>query len=146
MKFMLNGALTLGTYDGANVEIHEAVGTDNIFIFGMRTPEVNELRMKGYRPEDYINNSQVIRDVMARMYNGINGATFEEVANSIRNKDFYMALADFDSYRGTQHYISEVYRNQLEWNKKSLYNIAGAGRFSADRAVTDYARDIWNLK
>lgn len=96
----------------------------------MRTPEVNELRMKGYHPEDYINNSQVIRDVMARMYNGINGATFEEVANSIRNKDFYMALADFDSYRGTQHYISEVYRNQLEWNKKSLYNIAGAGRFS----------------
>ena len=146
MKLMLNGALTLGTYDGANVEIHEAVGTDNIFIFGMRTPEVNELRMKGYHPEDYINNSQVIRDVMQRMYNGINGATFEEVANSIRNKDFYMALADFDSYRGTQHYISEVYRNQLDWNKKSLYNIAGAGRFSADRAVTDYARDIWNLK
>ena len=146
MKLMLNGALTLGTYDGANVEIHEAVGTDNIFIFGMRTPEVNELRMKGYRPEDYINNSQVIRDVMQRMYNRINGATFEEVANSIRNKDFYMALADFDSYRGTQHYISEVYRNQPEWNKKSLFNIAGAGRFSADRAVTDYARDIWNLK
>ncbi len=146
MKLMLNGALTLGTYDGANVEIHEAVGTDNIFIFGMRTPEVNELRMKGYHPEDYINNSQVIRDVMQRMYNGINGATFEEVANSIRNKDFYMALADFDSYRGTQHYISEVYKNQLDWNKKSLYNIAGSGRFSADRAVTDYARDIWNLK
>ncbi len=146
MKLMLNGALTLGTYDGANVEIHEAVGTDNIFIFGMRTHEVNELRMKGYHPEDYINGSQVIRDVMARMYNGINGATFEEVANSIKNKDFYMALADFDSYRGTQHYISEVYRNQLDWNKKSLYNIAGAGRFSADRAVTDYARDIWNLK
>ena len=146
MKLMLNGALTLGTYDGANVEIHEAVGTDNIFIFGMRTPEVNELRMKGYHPEDYINNSQIIRDVMQRMYNGINGATFEEVANSIRNKDFYMALADFDSYRGTQHYISEVYKNQLDWNKKSLFNIAGAGRFSADRAVTDYARDIWNLK
>ena len=146
MKLMLNGALTLGTYDGANVEIHEAVGTDNIFIFGMRTPEVNELRMNGYRPDDYINNSQVISDVMQRMYNGINGATFEEVANSIRNKDFYMALADFDSYRGTQHYISEVYKNQLDWNKKSLYNIAGAGRFSADRAVTDYARDIWNLK
>ncbi|MDY4588747.1 MAG: glycogen/starch/alpha-glucan phosphorylase [Oscillospiraceae bacterium] len=146
MKLMLNGALTLGTYDGANVEIHEAVGTDNIFIFGMRTPEVNELRMKGYHPEDYINNSQVIRDVIQRMYNGINGATFEEVANSIRTKDFYMALADFDSYRGTQQYISEVYKNQLDWNKKSLYNIAGAGRFSADRAVTDYARDIWNLK
>ncbi|MBQ8171057.1 MAG: glycogen/starch/alpha-glucan phosphorylase [Oscillospiraceae bacterium] len=146
MKFMLNGALTVGTYDGANVEIHEAVGDDNIFVFGMRTPEVNELRIRGYHPEQYINNSQTIKDAMQRMYNGINGATFEEVANSIKFKDFYMALADFDSYRGTQQYISEVYKNAEEWNRKSLFNIAGAGRFSADRAVTDYARDIWNLK
>ncbi len=146
MKFMLNGALTVGTYDGANVEIHEAVGDDNIFVFGMRTPEVNDLRMRGYHPEQYINGSQTIKDAMQRMYNGINGATFEELANSIKFKDFYMALADFDSYRGTQQYISEVYKNAEEWNRKSLYNIAGAGRFSADRAVTDYARDIWNLK
>lgn len=146
MKLMLNGALTMGTYDGANVEIHEAVGTDNIFIFGMRTPEVNELRIKGYNPQSYIDQSPVIQNVMQRMYNGINGATFNEVADSIRNKDFYMALADFDSYRGTQAYASEVYKNPMDWNRKSLYNIAGAGRFSADRAVTDYARDIWNLK
>ncbi|MGN0680206.1 MAG: glycogen/starch/alpha-glucan phosphorylase [Oscillospiraceae bacterium] len=146
MKLMLNGALTMGTYDGANVEIHEAVGTDNIFIFGMRTPEVNEMRLKGYNPQSYIDQNPVIRDVMQRMYNGINGATFNEVADSIRNKDFYMALADFDSYRGTQAYASEVYKNPMDWNRKSLYNIAGAGRFSADRAVTDYARDIWNLK
>ncbi|MGN1423544.1 MAG: glycogen/starch/alpha-glucan phosphorylase [Oscillospiraceae bacterium] len=146
MKLMLNGALTLGTYDGANVEIHEAVGTDNIFIFGMRTNEVNELRMRGYHPQHYIDSNPVIRDVIQRMYNGINGATFEELANTIKFKDFYMALADFDSYRGTQQYISEVYQNPEEWNRKSLYNIAGAGRFSADRAVTDYARDIWNLK
>ena len=146
MKLMLNGALTIGTYDGANVEIHEAVGTDNIFIFGMRTPEVNEMRIKGYDPQSYIDQSPVIKNVIQRMYNGINGATFEEVAGSIQNKDFYMALADFDSYRGTQDYISQVYKNAEEWNKKSLMNIAGAGRFSADRAVQDYARDIWNLK
>ncbi|MCI5579192.1 MAG: glycogen/starch/alpha-glucan phosphorylase [Oscillospiraceae bacterium] len=146
MKLMLNGALTIGTYDGANVEIHEAVGTDNIFIFGMRTPEVNEMRMKGYNPQSYIDSNPVIKNVIQRMYNGINGATFDEVANSIRTKDFYMALADFDSYRGTQAYISQVYQNQEDWNKKSLMNIAGAGRFSADRAVQDYARDIWNLK
>ena len=146
MKLMLNGALTIGTYDGANVEIHEAVGTDNIFIFGMRTPEVNDLRMRGYNPQGYIDNNPVIRDAMQRLYNGINGATFEELANSIKFKDFYMALADFDSYRGTQAYISEVYKTPAEWNKKSLMNIAGSGRFSADRAVTDYARDIWNLK
>ena len=146
MKLMLNGALTLGTYDGANVEIHEAVGTDNIFIFGMRTNEVNELRMRGYNPQSYIDRNPVIRDAVQRMYNGINGATFEELANTIKFKDFYMALADFDSYRGTQQYISEVYQNAEEWNRKSLYNIAGSGRFSADRAVTDYANDIWNLK
>ncbi len=146
MKLMLNGALTLGTYDGANVEIHEAVGTDNIFIFGMRTNEVNELRLKGYVPQHYIDNNTVISEVMQRMYNGINGCKFEELANSIRYKDYYMALPDFDSYRGTQSYVSEVYKNAEDWNRKSLYNIAGAGRFSADRAVTDYARDIWNLK
>ena len=146
MKLMLNGALTIGTYDGANVEIHEAVGTDNIFIFGMRTPEVNEMRMRGYNPQSYIDSNPVIKNVIERMYNGINGATFSEVADSIKNKDFYMALADFDSYRGTQAYASEVYKNPNEWNKKSLFNIAGAGRFSADRAVQDYARDIWNLK
>ena len=146
MKLMLNGALKIGTYDGANVEIHEAVGTDNIFIFGMRTPEVNDMRMRGYNPEGYVNSNPTIRDAIQRMYNGINGATFEEVANSIKFKDFYMALADFDSYRGTQAYISEVYKNPSEWNKKSLMNIAGAGRFSADRAVQDYARDIWDLK
>ena len=146
MKLMLNGALTIGTYDGANVEIHEAVGTDNIFIFGMRTNEVNELRMKGYKPQSYIDQNPVIANVLERMYNGINGATFDEVANSIKNKDFYMALADFDSYRGTQNYISQVYKHPGDWNRKSLFNIAGAGRFSADRAVQDYARDIWNLK
>lgn len=146
MKLMLNGALTIGTYDGANVEIHEAVGTDNIFIFGMRTPEVNEMRMRGYNPQSYIDSNPVIKNVIERMYNGINGATFQEVADSIKNKDFYMALADFDSYRGTQAYASEVYKDANEWNKKSLFNIAGAGRFSADRAVQDYARDIWNLK
>ena len=146
MKLMLNGALTIGTYDGANVEIHEAVGTDNIFIFGMRTPEVNELRMRGYNPGQYIAQNPVIAEAIQRMYNGINGATFQELADTIKNKDFYMALADFDSYRGTQQYISEVYKNQAEWQRKSLFNIAGAGRFSADRAVTDYAVDIWNLK
>ncbi len=146
MKLMLNGALTLGTYDGANVEICDAVGTDNMFVFGMRTPEVNAMRLRGYNPESYINKDPVIGDIFNRMYNGINGATFEELANSIKYKDFYMALGDFDSYRGTQFYVSTVYKDAMEWNKKSLYNIAGAGRFSADRAVTDYARDIWNLK
>ena len=145
MKLMLNGALTMGTYDGANVEIHEAVGDDNIFIFGMSTPEVNQLKAEGYDPEKIYNSHAVIKSVLEKMYKGINGATFEEVANSLRHADRYMCFADFDSYRGTQAKASETYKDKYLWNKMSLINIASAGIFSADRAVTDYARDIWKL-
>lgn len=145
MKLMLNGALTMGTYDGANVEIHEAVGDDNIFIFGMSTPEVNQLKAEGYDPEKIYNSHAVIKSVLKKMYKGINGATFEEVANSLRHADRYMCFADFDSYRGTQAKASETYKDKYLWNKMSLTNIASAGIFSADRAVTDYARDIWKL-
>ena len=145
MKLMLNGALTMGTYDGANVEIHEAVGDDNIFIFGMSTPEVNQLKAEGYNPEKIYNSHAVIKSVLEKMYKGINGATFEEVANSLRHADRYMCFADFDSYRGTQAKASETYKDKYLWNKMSLTNIASAGIFSADRAVTDYARDIWKL-
>lgn len=145
MKLMLNGALTMGTYDGANVEIHEAVGDDNIFIFGMSTPEVNQLKAAGYNPEKIYNSHAVIKSVLEKMYKGINGATFEEVANSLRHADRYMCFADFDSYRGTQAKASETYKDKYLWNKMSLTNIASAGIFSADRAVTDYARDIWKL-
>lgn len=145
MKLMLNGALTMGTYDGANVEIHEAVGDDNIFIFGMSTPEVNQLKAEGYNPEKIYNSHAVIKSVLEKMYKGINGATFEEVANSLRHADRYMCFADFDSYRGTQAKASETYKDKCLWNKMSLINIASAGIFSADRAVTDYARDIWKL-
>ena len=145
MKLMLNGALTMGTYDGANVEIHEAVGDDNIFIFGMSTPEVNQLKAEGYNPEKIYNSHAVIKSVLEKMYKGINGATFEEVANSLRHADRYMCFADFDSYRGTQAKASETYKDKYLWNKMSLINIASAGIFSADRAVTDYARDIWKL-
>ena len=145
MKLMLNGALTMGTYDGANVEIHEAVGDDNIFIFGMSTPEVNQLKAEGYNPEKIYNSHAVIKNVLEKMYKGINGATFEEVANSLRHADRYMCFADFDSYRGMQAKASETYKDKHLWNKMSLTNIASAGIFSADRAVTDYARDIWKL-
>lgn len=145
MKLMLNGAITMGTYDGANVEINEAVGDDNVFIFGMSTPEVNQLKAEGYKPADYYNNHAVIKAVIDKMYKGINGATFDELAATLRNTDRYMCFADFDSYRGIQAKASEIYKDKLLWNKMSLTNIASAGIFSADRAVTDYARDIWKL-
>ena len=145
MKLMLNGAVTMGTYDGANVEIHEQVGDDNIFIFGMSTPEVNVMKQNGYSPEGYYNHNQVIKGAIDAMYRGFNGATFEEVANAIRYVDQYMCLADFESYRAAQKKASDTYRDIEKWNRMSLANISGAGVFSADRAVTDYARDIWHI-
>ena len=135
----------MGTYDGANVEIHEQVGDDNIFIFGMSTPEVGVMRSNGYSPDGYYERNDVIRGAIDAMYRGFNGATFDEVANAIRYTDQYMCLADFDSYRKTQGRASETYKDIIKWNRMSLANIAGSGIFSADRAVTDYAKDIWRI-
>ena len=145
MKLMLNGAVTLGTFDGANIEIGDAVGEENIITFGMLKDEVLQKKASGYNPEYYYNDNYIIRAAIERMYRGINGCTFEEVANSLRYKDPYMVLADFADYQRAQAFSSEKYKDTTAWNKMSLNNIAGAGIFSADRAVEDYARDIWNL-
>ena len=145
MKLMLNGAITLGTLDGANIEIKDAVGDENIIIFGMKTEEVNDLKRTGYNPESYYESNPVIKNCIDRMYHGINGCNFNEVANSLKNSDPYMVLADFDSYRKAQAYSSECYKDSKKWTQMSLNNIAGAGIFSADRAVTEYAKDIWGL-
>ncbi|MFT3952428.1 MAG: glycogen/starch/alpha-glucan phosphorylase [Oscillospiraceae bacterium] len=144
MKLMINGAITIGTLDGANVEIHEAVGDDNIFLFGMKENEVI-LRRNGYKPEALCNQNAAVKAAIDRMYHGVNGEKFDDVANSLKFNDPYMVLADFDSYASAQRYASECYRNQFGWQKKSLLNIAGAGIFSADRAVNEYARDIWGV-
>ena len=145
MKLMLNGAITLGTLDGANIEIKDAVGDENIIIFGMKTEEVNDLKRTGYNPESYYESNPVIKNCIDRMYHGIKGCNFNEVANSLKNSDPYMVLADFDSYRKAQAYSSECYKDSKKWTQMSLNNIAGAGIFSADRAVTEYAKDIWGL-
>ena len=144
MKLMLNGAVTLGTLDGANVEIRDAVGDDNIIIFGMKTEEVNA-RKEHYNPEQLYNEDPVIRDCINRMYHGINGCTFAEVANSLKTQDPYMVLADFEDYRRAQAFSTECYLDKKRWAKMALLNTAGAGIFSADRAVSEYARDIWAL-
>ena len=124
----------------------DACGDDNIVIFGMTTPQVNELRYRGYNPVDCYNCDPRIRDAIDRMYHGINGCTFNDVANSLKNSDPYMVLADFDSYRKAQHYVAECYNDKMKWAKMSLNNIAGAGIFSADRAVAEYADNIWHLR
>ena len=144
MKLMINGAITLGTLDGANVEIHEQVGDDNIIIFGMNVDEVNACK-SGYKPMDIYNSNAVVKQAIDTLQYGINGQKFNEIADSLKNSDPYMALKDFDSYQKAQAYASECYKDQTKWQKMSLANIAGAGIFSADRSVEDYARDIWGL-
>lgn len=146
MKLMINGALTLGTLDGANVEINEAVTNDNMFLFGMTTPEVNELKKSGYQPINYFNNNAELRRVIEFIQAGIGGKQFPEIGNTIIHHDPYMVLADFADYRKTQKMIDEVWRDREKWNRMSLLNTAGAGRFATDRAILDYARDIWHTE
>lgn len=146
MKFMLNGAVTLGTLDGANVEIAEAAGRENEIIFGMLTPEVNDLKRFGYHPSGFINNCPEAAEVLAFLERGWGGESFHEIVNNLRTSDPYMVMADFADYRRAQNDLSALYRQRGVWNRMSLMNIANAGIFSADRSVNDYARDIWHVK
>lgn len=146
MKLMLNGAITLGTLDGANVEIHDAVGEDNIYIFGMKTPEVEQLKKAGYFPQSYIQNNEALAKALAFLQNGVNGKKFDEVYYSLVNTDPYMALADFTDYQRAQREISKAYADREKFVKMSLMNISGAGIFSADRSIMDYANNIWHTK
>ena len=143
MKFMLNGAITLGTLDGANVEIADAAGHENEIIFGMLTPEVNALKGMGYHPGAFINGDNTAMAVLDFLEKGWNGENFSEVTNNLRNADPYMVMADFKDYRRAQHDLQQLYRDKQKWNHMSLKNIANAGIFSADRSIMDYARDIW---
>ena len=142
MKFMINGALTLGTLDGANVEIHDAVGDENMFLFGMTTPEVMKLKANGYNPMNYYINSPVIKKAIDEL----NSTQFSHIAKNLTEQDPYMVLADFADYAEAQRKASLMYADAMQWNKMSLINIANAGIFAADRAINDYARNIWNLK
>lgn len=146
MKLMINGAVTLGTMDGANVEIHEAVGDDNILIFGMSTPEAESLKHDGYTPMNYYSNNSELRKVIDFINSGINGKTFPEIGSTILHHDPYMVLADFADYVRIQNEAEKLYADRDRWNKMMLMNIAGAGRFAADRAVNEYARDIWHTE
>ena len=143
MKFMLNGAITLGTLDGANVEIADAAGHENEIIFGMLTPEVNALKGMGYHPNAFISGDNTAMAVLDFLEKGWNGENFSEVTSNLRNSDPYMVMADFKDYRRAQHDLQELYRDKQKWNHMSLKNISNAGIFSADRSIMDYARDIW---
>ena len=145
MKFMMNGAITLGTEDGANVEIHEAVGDDNIIIFGMRTPEVLKLQKTGYSPIAYYNNNPELKAALDFIGKGLDGKPFDNIYNTLKNHDHYMALADFSDYCNAQKKATELYSKPEVWNKMSLINIANSGIFAADRSIEDYAKNIWHI-
>ncbi len=151
MKFMINGALTIGTLDGANVEMSETVGQDNIFIFGLRADEVEEMWSKGYNASLQYNQNPLIRRIVEMLLRGFNGESFSEIANYLLTgtpvADPYMCMADFESYHQTQNKVKDLYRTDKKlWSKISLNNIASAGIFAADRSIKEYADNIWHLK
>ena len=151
MKLMINGAVTLGTLDGANVEIHEQVGDENIVLFGLKTEEVNELWRNGYNPLDYVRNDPELKAVMDLLMGGIGGMHFDDIVRSLTTNhkgpaDPYMCLADFHDYVRAQRDVSALYGDKTRFAKMSLVNTAKAGFFSADRAVEEYAKNIWHTK
>ena len=151
MKLMINGAVTLGTLDGANVEIHEQVGDDNMFLFGLHADEVEELWRKGYNPMDYFNNNPDLKQVIDMLTSGALGVKFDDIRRSLLTNDFgvadkYMILADFADYVRAHEDAEKAYRSKLDFARMSLINIAKAGIFSSDRAIKEYADNIWHMK
>ena len=151
MKLMINGAVTLGTLDGANVEIAEAVGEDNIFLFGLKAHEVEQLWQRGYSPTDFIATNHDLKAVLDMLTSNVLGARFDDIAKSLLTNGFgvadaYMTIADFDSYVKAQERVGETYKDTMKFANMSLVNTAKAGIFSADRAVKEYADNIWHIK
>ena len=146
MKLMINGAVTLGTMDGANVEIYENVGEENIIIFGMDAAEVEALKNQDYRPQNYYINNQNAKEVIDSIMAGIASKEFPEIINTLTTTDQYMVLADFNDYQLAQQKIEEIWKDGKKFARMSLMNIASAGIFAADRAILEYADNIWNAK
>lgn len=150
MKFSLNGALTIGTLDGANVEIMEEVGKENIFIFGMKEDEVSKARENGYNPRTYYETNKELRKALDMINNGFfnkeNPRLYEDIFNSLLYEDRYFLMADYASYIECQEKISQFYLDQDGWTKMSITNVANMGKFSSDRTIKEYAEQIWNVK
>lgn len=150
MKLMINGAVTLGTMDGANVEIHDAVGPENIFIFGMNEKEVETLWNQGYSPNSYYVKNDLLHAVVDSLVPGFNGTSFDDLHQYLLSgngiPDPYMCLADFGDYCRVHELADRAYRDREAWNRMSLINIAQAGHFAADRSVKEYADKIWHIK
>ncbi|MBE6601877.1 MAG: glycogen/starch/alpha-glucan phosphorylase [Ruminococcaceae bacterium] len=150
MKLMINGALTIGTLDGANVEMQAAAGKENMFIFGLTADEVEQLWLSGYRATNYYTSNEKLARIVNFLTTGFAGESFADIAAYLLNghgiADPYMCMADFESYRITHEAMIRTYQDKEKWNRMSLYNIAAAGHFAADRSIEEYASRIWNLK
>jgi len=149
MKFMLNGALTIGTLDGANVEIREEVGADNFFLFGLSAPEVEELRQRGYQPGDYLASNDELRSTLDLIANGYfshgDREVFRPIVDNLRYADPFLVLADYAAYLDAQEKVSTAWDDTEGWMRKSILNCARSGRFSSDRAIGEYCDEIWNV-
>ncbi|MDO8465036.1 MAG: glycogen/starch/alpha-glucan phosphorylase [Gallionella sp.] len=151
MKMALNGALTIGTLDGANIEICEEVGDENIFIFGLTTPQVADLRARGYNPWDYYNGNAELRQALDMIGNGFFSVEESDRYRSLfdnltRNGDHYLLLADYASYIEAQDRVSALYQDQEEWTRRAILNVANMGKFSSDRTIQEYADKVWGVK
>ncbi|MGD1804571.1 glycogen/starch/alpha-glucan phosphorylase [Dapis sp. BLCC M126] len=150
MKFSLNGALTIGTLDGANIEIREAVGAENFFLFGLTVEEVKALKYRGYNPEQYYTSNKELRQVIDRIASGYFSPgkpnLFQPLVASLLGKDEYMLLADYQSYIDCQERVNEAYRDPEYWTRMSIINSINMGKFSADRTIWEYCQEIWNVE
>ncbi|MES2502571.1 MAG: glycogen/starch/alpha-glucan phosphorylase [Pseudomonadota bacterium] len=150
MKMALNGALTIGTLDGANVEIKEEVGDENIFIFGLTTPQVAETKASGYNPRDYYQHNSALKEVIDMIGNGFFSLEepnrYQAIVDNLLNNDNYLLLADYASYIACQDEVSAIYQNQEEWSRRAVLNVARMAKFSSDRTIGEYAKNIWQVK
>jgi starch phosphorylase len=149
MKFMMNGAVAIGTLDGANIEIRKEAGEENFFLFGLTAPEISDLQRAGYNPHSYYDKSPLLREVLDDLRDGrfSNGdrALFAPVVNDLMNSDRYFVLADFDAYAAAQREAGKAYLDTARWGTMSLLNTARSGKFSSDRTIRQYCEDIWKL-
>jgi glycogen phosphorylase len=150
MKFAMNGALTIGTLDGANIEIRQAVGEENFFLFGLTAEEVRAKRAAGYHPWDYYNSNPELRQAIDQISSGHfsrgDGNLFKPLVDSLMQHDPYLVFADYESYIKCQEQVSQAYKDQEKWTRMSILNTARMGKFSSDRAIREYCEKIWNAK
>ena len=150
MKFAMNGAITIGTLDGANIEIREEVGAENFFLFGLTAQEVLDVKAQGYNPQNYYRRNAELREAIDRIAAGdfSNGDPdrFKALVDSLMQQDQYMLFADYQSYIDCQEKVSQAYQDQERWTRMSILNAARTGKFSSDRTIREYCQEIWDVK